>query len=134
MAILVIGEKRYPVRQLEDLSMKLVAQFQHDLAAGEFESITDVRSMGDLRELLGVWGNLPKKEQANHPEGMFLMCFVVWATRATAGEDVKLLDAVDVPSRSIAWLPDPSDRQAPNPKARTGQSGHARSGKRKRKH
>ena len=138
--LLQIGDKRYPVRDLEQLSLRLAAQLQHELASGTFDRITSVRSMDDLRGVLGTWGNLPKAEKVRHPEAMFLTCLTVWASRAMAGEDLSLLDAVDVPMSAVEWIREPSDRQeAPGPKARPGgQSGHARQAPRrakgKRKH
>ena len=135
--LLQIGEKRYPVRNLDDLSLKLAAQLQHELGSGEFDRITSVRSMDELRDLLGEWGNLPKAEKVRHPEGMFLTCLTIWATRSMAGDDLSLMDAVDVPMSSVDWIREPSDRQeTPGPKAQAGRSGNARpahrKGKRKR--
>ena len=126
--LLQIGDKRYPVRDLEQLSLRLAAQLQHELASGSFDRITSVRSMDDLRGVLGTWGNLPKAEKVRHPEAMFLTCLTVWASRAMAGEDLSLLDAVDVPMSAVDWIREPSDRAAASgPKARpAGRSGNAR--------
>lgn len=126
--LLQIGGKRYPVRSLEDLSLRLAAQLQHELGSGAFDRITSVRSMDELRDVLGEWGNLPKAEKVRHPEAMFLTCLTIWASRSMAGEDLTLLDAVDVPVSSVEWLAEPSDRKESSaPKARPGgQSGPAR--------
>jgi len=140
MSVIVYGGKRYPVRDLDDLTLKHAAQLQHELHSGEFDGITSVRTMDDLRRTVGEFGNLRPGERKRHPEGMFLTCVSLWATLTTAGENLTLMQAIDVPLSSIEWIREPSDRQeAPGPKARPGgQSGHARQAPRrakgKRKH
>lgn len=126
--LLQIGGKRYPVRSLEDLSLRLAAQLQHELGSGAFDRITSVRSMDELRDVLGEWGNLPKAEKVRHPEAMFLTCLTIWASRSMAGEDLSLLDAVDVPMSAVEWIREPSDRaEVSGPKAQPGaRSGNAR--------
>lgn len=138
--LLQYGGQRYPVRSLDDLTLKHAAQLQHELGSGAFDGITSVRTMEDVRDVLGRWGNLPKAEKVRHPEAMFLTCLTLWATLTLAGEDVTLMKAIDVKLDTIEWIREPSDRQeAPGPKARPGgQSGHARQAPRrakgKRKH
>ena len=130
--IVEVAGRRYPVKQLEDLSMRHAAQLQFELRSGAFDRITDLRTMEDIAAFLVEWGLLSRAERANHPNAMFLTCFVVWASRVSAGDDVSLLEAVDVPHHQVSWIREPSDRQeAPSPKAQGGRSGNARPARRK---
>lgn len=133
--LLQYGGKRYPVQSLDDLTLKHATQLQHELGSGAFDRVTSVRTMEDVRGVLGEWGSLPKADRVRHPEAMFLTCLTLWATLALAGEDLTLMEAIDVPLSSIDWVREPTDRQeVSGPKAHPGgQSGHARQSPRKTK-
>ena len=108
--LIQIGEKRYPVKTVEDLTLKHIAKLQYELRSGEFDGLTSLRTLDDIHRAFGEWGNLPKSEQQEHPEGLFLTCFVVWASRCMAGDEVTLLDAIDFPAASLRFIIEPTDR------------------------
>ena len=108
--LLEIDGKRYPVKAMEDLELRHVAKLQHELSNNP--GITSLTGWGDIRRVLGEWGNLPKREREAHPEGMFLTCLTIWASRVLAGEDLTLMEAISVPARKILWVAEPSDRAA----------------------
>ena len=49
---------------------------------------------------------------ALQPEALFLTAVTIWAARVTAGEEMGLLDAVDIPAASVRWIAEPSDKKA----------------------
>ena len=55
---------------------------------------------------------LDKAERENHPEVLFLTALTIWAARVTAGEELGLLDAVDIPAAAVRWIAEPSDKKA----------------------
>lgn len=130
---LEIGGKRYPVKRIEDLTLKHIAQFQFEMGSGQFDGITTLRTLNDVKQAMGAWGNLPKAEQDGYPDALFLTCFTVWAARALAGEDITLMDAIDVPASSLRWVAEPSDRPNPQPGKAHGSGGGVRRGKGKKR-
>lgn len=110
--LIEINGKRYPVKQVEDLELRHVAQLQYELGSGAFDSITSLRSLADIKGALGRFGNLSKAEQVEHPDGIFLTCFTVWAARRLAGEDLTLMEAISVPASSVRTIAEPADLAA----------------------
>ena len=131
--LIEIAGKRYPLKRVEDLELRHVAQLQHELGSGQFDGITSLRTLGEIKAALGRWGTLSASERAQHPDGIFLTCFTVWAARRLAGEDLTLMEAISVPAASIRHIIEPSDRDGGDQgKARTrrpGSGGGARPGK-----
>lgn len=107
--LLEINGKRYPVKGMEDLTLRHVAQLQFELADGQFSKITSLRTLPEIQAALGAWGAMPKAEQEGSPNAMFLTCFVIWATRSVAGEDLTLLEAISAPAGTIRWIREPTD-------------------------
>lgn len=116
--LIEIDGRRYPVKRIEDLELRHVAQLQFELGSGDFNSITTLRTLADIKAALGGWDKLSKAEKAEHPDGIFLTCFTVWAARRLAGEDLTLMEAISVPAASIRTIVEPSDRGEGEGKAR----------------
>ncbi len=136
--LIEIDGRRYPVKRIEDLELRHVAQLQYELGSGAFDGITSLRTLADIKAALGGWGTLSKAERAEHPDGIFLTCFTVWAARRLAGEDLTLMEAISVPAASIRMVAEPGDKAGEaEGKARTPHRGSAggdrRGGKRKPK-
>lgn len=108
--LLEIAGTRYPVKSMDELELRHVAQLQRELANNP--GITELGGWGDIKRTIGEWGNLSVKDREGHPEAMFLTCLTIWASRVLAGEDVTLLEAVSVPVKDIRWIVEPADRQA----------------------
>lgn len=108
--LIEIDGRRYPVKRIEDLELRHIAQLQFELGSGDFNSITTLRTLADIKAALGGWDKLSKAEKAEHPDGIFLTCFTVWAARRLAGEDLTLMEAISVPAASIRTIAEPSDR------------------------
>jgi hypothetical protein len=75
-----------------------------------------------VRALLSEFQALDKAARENHPEALFLTALTIWAARVTAGEELGLLDAVDIPAASVHWIAEPTDKAAPG-KARPRRPG-----------
>jgi len=130
-----VAGKRYPLAKIDDLSLGQATQLQFELRSGAYDSMTSIRTMDELSEFVGRWGNQSREERELDPDTPFLQCIVVWASMTGTGQEMSLKEAVfKTPTSSVRFLSEPSDRQVvAGPKARTGQSGHARSAPRKRK-
>lgn len=111
--LLDIDGTRYPVKQIEDLELRHIAQIQHELSTDErLQQVTNLRTLAQIKKAWGHWGSLPERQRAEAEDGLFLTCFTVWAARVIAGEDLTLIDAISVPMRSLHWIEEPSDRRA----------------------
>lgn len=120
MLQLRIGERVYETAAIDQITLADIATLQAELGvlAASGTPITSARTWGDVQRLYGEFSAMPKAAQQDHPEGMFLTCLTVWATRRIAGEKLGLLDAVDVPVSQIRWIQTPDDHQAADPKRR----------------
>lgn len=107
--ILVIGTKHYPGVAVNELSIRHTLALQRELAV---TNISSVKTWADVRALLAEFTKLSKDERENHPEALFLTAVTIWAARVTAGEELGLLDAVDIPAASVKWIAEPSDKKA----------------------
>lgn len=116
--ILVIGDKKYPGVAVEELSIRHTLALQRELAV---TNISSAKTWADVRALLAEFKALDKAGRENHPEALFLTALTIWAARVTAGEEMGLLDAVDIPAASVKWIAEPSDKQ-PAGKARPRRS------------
>lgn len=116
--ILVIGDKHYPGVAVSELSIRHSLALQRELAV---TNISSAKTWADVRALLTEFQALDKAARENHPEALFLTALTIWAARVTAGEEMGLLDAVDIPAASVRWIAEPSDRQ-PAGKARPRRS------------
>ncbi len=105
--IVVIGDKHYPHVNIEDLSLGHVMALQRELT---LTNISSAKTWADVRQLVAEYAATPEGEQPDHPEYLFLTCLVVWAARVTAGEQISLLDAVDVPVSQIKFIAEPHDK------------------------
>lgn len=109
--ILVIDGKKYPAATISDLSLRHTLELQRELAT---ENISRAKTWPEVRELVAEFAALPDDAaRSNHPESLFLMAVTIWATRVTAGDNVTLLEAVDVPAASVKWVAEPTDQQEP---------------------
>ena len=107
--ILVIGDKHYPGVAVSELSIRHTLALQRELAV---TNISSVKTWADVRALLAEFATLDKAGRENHPEALFLTAVTIWAARVTAGEELGLLDAVDIPAASVRWIAEPSDKKA----------------------
>lgn len=103
--IVVIGDKHYPHVNIEDLSLGHVMALQRELT---LTNISSAKTWAEVRALVNEYAESPNK--ADHPEYLFLMSLIVWAARVTAGEQISLLDAVDVPVSQIKFVTEPHDK------------------------
>lgn len=117
--ILVIGDKKYPGVAVNELSIRHTLALQRELAV---TNISSAKTWADVRALLAEFQALDKAARENHPEALFLTALTIWAARVTAGEELGLLDAVDIPAASVKWIAEPTDKAAPG-KARPRRSG-----------
>ena len=117
--ILIIGDKKYPGVAVSELSIRHSLALQRELAV---TNISGAKTWADVRALLAEFTTLSKAERENHPEALFLTAVTIWAARVTAGEEMGLLDAVDIPAASVRWVAEPSDKAAPVGKARPRRS------------
>ncbi len=142
--LIEIDGRRYPMRSIEDLELRHIAKLQFELRSGEFDGITSLRTVDDIRAALAGWTKLSKAERKTHPDGVFLTCFAVWSARVLAGEDLTLMEAISVPAASLRMITEPEDLKGDDGKggegegkARTrrpvGSGGGARPGKQRRK-
>jgi len=113
MTLIVIGGKHYPLIDMEKLSLKHTLVLQRELAV---TGISSARSWQDAKELVREFQTMSKEERESHPETLFLTALTIWAARVSAGEDLTLLDAVDVPLSEIKFVHEPTDRQEPEGK------------------
>lgn len=131
--LIEVAGKRYPVKGPLDLSLKHIAKIQHELRSGEYDGITRLQTLDEIEAMFAAYSFMKKAERHKHPEAVFLTCFTVWASRVVAGEDMTLMDAIDVPMMSIHLIRQPGDRDDESPKAKPPASGGAgRPGKRKK--
>ena len=112
--ILVIGTKHYPSVAVSELSIRHTLALQRELAV---TNISSVKTWADVRALLAEFATLDKAGRENHPEALFLTAVTIWAARVTAGEELGLLDAVDIPAASVKWIAEPADKKAAEGKA-----------------
>lgn len=126
--IIVIGDKHYPHVQIEDLSLGHVMALQRELT---LTNISSAKTWADVRALVNEYAATPKADQADHPEYLFLTSLVVWAARVTAGEQLSLLDAVDVPVSQIRFVAEPHDRVEPEGKAKASRTASGQGGGRR---
>lgn len=123
MTIIRIGDKSYDAIDMQDLSLRHTLALQRELAV---TNISSARTWAEVQALVREFAGLSQEERVLHPESVFLTAVTVWAARVSAGEDVGLLEAVDVPLRSIQFISQPSDRKPPQGKAGAGRKGSAR--------
>lgn len=105
--IVIVGEKRYPHVNVEDLSLTHCMALQRELT---LTNISSCKTWADVRALLTEYQAMPAADRGNHPEFLFLLSLSVWAARVTAGERIDLLDAVDVPIAQIHFVAEPHDK------------------------
>ena len=120
--ILVIGGKKYPRATVDELSIKHILVLQRELVELSAAGVTSAKTWTDVRALLSEFSRLSEKEQADHPEFLFLISLTIWATRVSAGEEVTLGGALDIPLTSIQFVAEPTDK-APAGKAQPRQTG-----------
>lgn len=107
--LIEIDGRRYPVKGIEDLELRHIAQLQFELGSGQFDGITSLRTIDDIKRAMGEWGSMPKAERSRHVDGIFLTCFTVWAARNLAGETLTLMEAISVPAASLRIIAEPGD-------------------------
>lgn len=56
--LIEIDGRRYPVAGIEDLELRHIAQLQYELGSGEFDGITSLRTVDQIKAEFGRWGNL----------------------------------------------------------------------------
>ena len=112
--ILVIDGKTYPAVTIGDLSLRHTLELQRELVT---TNISSARTWVDVQALLQEFTALPDDQRATHPEALFLSALMIWATRVSAGEQLSLLEAVDIPASSVQWVKEPTDHEEPEGKA-----------------
>lgn len=108
--LIEIDGRRYPVKRMEDLELRHVAQLQYELGSGDLDGITSMRTLEDIKQALGRWGTLDRAEQERHPDALFLTCFTVWAARRLAGESATLMESISIPATSMRIITEPGDK------------------------
>lgn len=112
--IVIVGDRRYPGVQIEDLSLAHCMALQRELT---ITNISSCKTWADVRRMAAEYQQLSVADRGNHPEFLFLLSLYVWAARVSAGERLDLLDAVDVPVSQISFVAEPHDREEPEGKA-----------------
>ena len=122
--ILVIGDKHYPRVAVDELSLRHTLALQRELV---LSNISEAKTWADVRRMFAEFAEMEPAERENHPEVLFLTAVTIWATRVSAGEELSLLDAEDVPVTSVRWVTEPGDKVAPAAagKARARKAGAA---------
>lgn len=128
--IIVIGDQHYSLVGLEDVSLKHWLQLQRELTV---TGISGARSIDEIKDTIGEFARLSRAEQLRHPEGLFLTSVTVWAARVTAGEDLSLLDAVDVPMSELRFVAEPTDRKPGDDPGKAAGGGPNRAARRRRR-
>ena len=105
--IVIVGERRYEHVNIEDLSLAHVMALQRELT---LVNISSCKTWADVRALVDGYQQMKPAERGNHPEFLFLVSLYVWAARVTAGEQLELLEAVDVPLAQIRFVAEPHDK------------------------
>ena len=113
MTIIVINGKHYPAVHIEELSLRHTLVLQRELV---LTNISSARSWPEVKDLVHEFSALPHADREVHPEALFLTALTIWAARVTAGEDITLLDAVDVPLSQVKFVAEPTDRKEPEGK------------------
>ena len=112
--ILVIDGKTYPRVTVDDLSLKHALELQRELVARDLSS---AKSWGEVKALIEEFAAQSDASRARNPEALFLSAVTIWATRVCAGDDVSLLEAIDIAPSSVKWVEEPEDKQAAEGKA-----------------
>ena len=128
--LIEIGGKRYPIKRVEDLELRHIAQLQHELASSELQRVTSLRTVAQIQAALKERNGQP----ADGPEDLFLTCFIVWLSRVLAGEDLTLLEAISVPAASLRFVQEPSDLQAGDGEGKAQAHPKSRAAGKKRAH
>ena len=128
--IIVIGDQHYPLVGLEDVSLKHWLQLQRELTV---TGISGARSIDEIKDTIREFAHLSRAEQLRHPEGLFLTAVTVWAARVTAGEDLSLLDAVDVSLSELRFVAEPADRKPGDDPGKASGGGPNRAARRRRR-
>ena len=112
--ILVIDGKTYPAVTIGDLSLRHTLELQRELIT---TNISSAKTWVDVQALLQEFTALPDDRRATHPEALLLGALTIWATRVSAGEQLSLLEAVDILPSSVQWVKEPTDREESEGKA-----------------
>lgn len=105
--------KAYPLVSLEDfkhvLTLRQQIALQRELT---LTNISSARNFAELCALVVEYVGLPSNEdRIDHPESAFMTGVMIWATRISAGEDITLLDAIDVRLEQLEWYREPGDQE-----------------------
>lgn len=126
--IIEIEGRTYHGVDVSQLSLRNTLTLQRELAA---TGISSARTWEEVQGLIREFSALPEAERGSHPEGLFLTALTIWAARVSAGEDLSLLDAVDVPLSAVRFIAEPTDHKVPAGKAQAGRT-PAKGGKKRR--
>lgn len=107
--LLKIGDKTYKSATIDRLTLADIIFLQGALT--QYPTLSTCRNWGDIKALVKSWDHMDNRTRAEHPEGLFLVGLVIWASRRTAGEKVDFLDALDVAVTDVTFLPEPGDRK-----------------------
>lgn len=106
--ILIVGDRQYPSVSIDQLSLRHVLALQRELV---LTNISSAKTFADVKALVEELSALPAAQRAEHPELLFLSAVTIWATRVSAGDQLTLLEAVDLPASSVRWVAEPHDRE-----------------------
>ena len=120
--------KVYPLVGLEEfkhiLTLRQQIALQRELT---LTNISSARTFADVCALVLNYMQLPPNEaRPDHPESVFLTGAMTWATRISAGDDITLLEALDVQLENIDWY-----REDGDPDPLNDEEGQQRVGKRR---
>jgi len=110
-----IGSKVYSTAALDEVTLRDLMLFNTQAEdMGLSERWSDVERIGC------EMAALDEDAAEAHPGKMLMIGVTVWASRRLAGEQVSLEEAVDIPVKSISFLPATEDRKPGPTKARKG--------------
>ncbi len=108
--IIQIGTQSYPMVSIgdmeSDLSFRQQMELQRELT---LHNVSRCKTMQDILDLLDEIPSMTLTDLEQHPEGLFLLGLMVWASKVAAGEKLGFLDALDFDPRELAFIPEPGD-------------------------
>ena len=118
--IVVVDGKHYPAASIEDLTLADIMTLQRELTIYDGQLMTRCKTWEDVQGLFTEFQSLPEADRKHHPEIYFYTALLIWASRASSGEKVGLMESVNISPRKIAFIPEPQDHTPGKAKAPKG--------------
>ena len=100
-------EQVYEAASVDRLTLKHWLKVEKETA-----SLGRPMKWGEIRAMLVRVSQLPPAELEADDDFVWFIALIVWAARYDAGEDISLLEAVDVSLGDIVFLPDEGEAAA----------------------